>query len=123
MSKFGSRTTTTSSSAESNSGSKEPKNITLFDLREIQVTDKSGNKVKKLKIQLPKGMQLVYKGTPVELGEYNSLILKDIKDIEDDLSFLVEKEYMTLDQANDRANFIQEKNVTHEAKTKNPKIS
>lgn len=112
MSKFGNKTKLAATTT-----GKGPKNVTLFDVRVVET--KNG---KKTKVQFQKGVTISYNGTPVNLGEYNSAFLKDKEEMENDLAFLVEKEYMTEEQANEKADFITEKGIAYELKVANPTL-
>ena len=93
-------------SAKSTSGT-GAKNRTLLDIRAVET--KRGVVPK---LQLAKGVELYFEGQKVDLGEYNSAFLKNREEMEADLSFLVEKEYMTPEQADERVNFLNDKNIT-----------
>lgn len=115
MSKFGQKATQTASpvaTQKPSTGSK-PKTITLLDIRTVET--KSG---KKTKVQLAKGVTFQYNGQTVDLGEYNSAFLKDRAELESDLEYLVEKEYMTEEQANTEVDRYEEKGISFVLKTK-----
>ena len=101
MSKFGKKP------AEGES-EKRPKKVTVCDIR-IQDT-KQG---KKTKIQFAKDITIQYKGETLDLGEYNSFFLKDRNELEADLTFLVDKDFMTEEQANADVDHYEKKNITH----------
>lgn len=83
------------------------KTRTLLDIRAVET-----KKGVVPKLQLAKGVELYFEGQKVDLGEYNSAFLKNREEIESDLSFLVDKEYMTPEQADERVEFLNEKNIT-----------
>ena len=89
------------------------KNITLLDVREVET--KNG---KKKKVQFAKGITLAFNGEQIDLGEYNSAFAKDRSEIEQDLEFMVEKEYMTEEQANAEVDRIEQKGIQLVVKVK-----
>ncbi len=102
-SKAGASAPAPKAAANANSGGK---NITLLDIREI-VTKKG----KANKIQLSKGVQIYFEGQPVDFGEYNSAFIKDKAELLTSLEFLVEKEYMSEEEAEKKAAFYDEKGI------------
>lgn len=76
---------------------------TVLDVRLVEVTrkDEAGKEFKEKvpKLQLAKGVELFVNGQRLDLGKYNSSFLKRKKDLYTDINFLVEKEYITEDQA------------------------
>jgi hypothetical protein len=97
----------TSTAKTSLGGSSGGKNRTLLDIRAVET--KRGVVPK---LQLAKGVELYFEGQKVDLGEYNSAFLKNREEMEADLTFLVEKEYMTPEQADERVAFLNDKNIT-----------
>ena len=106
----GTSTNTTSTapakSTGGNTGNK-PKRVTVLDIRVVET--KNG---KQSKVQFAKDIEIYYRGEKVELGEYNSAFLKTKDELIEDLDFLVDKEYITGEQAQQKADFIDEKNIT-----------
>ena len=91
----------------SGSGSSKPKRVTVLDVRVVDT--KAGPKPK---IQFAKDVEVYFRGEKLDLGEYNSAFLKTKDELISDIDFLVEKEYITEDQAQERADFLDEKNIT-----------
>lgn len=87
--------------------SSKPKRVTVLDVRVVDT--KSGPKPK---VQFAKGVEVYFNGEKLDLGEYNSAFLKTKDELISDIDFLVEKEYITEDQAQERADFLDEKNIT-----------
>lgn len=96
-----------SKGTSSGGGSSKPKRVTVLDIRTIET--KNG---KQAKVQFAKDIEIFYRGEKVELGEYNSAFLKTKDELISDLDFLVEKEYITGEQAQEKADFLDEKNIT-----------
>lgn len=107
----GTSSNTTSSapakSAGANAGGSKPKRVTVLDIRVVET--KNG---KQSKVQFAKDIEIYFKGEKVEMGEYNSAFLKTKDELISDLDFLVEKEYITGEQAQEKADFLDEKNIT-----------
>ncbi len=89
------------------SGGNKPKRITVLDVRVVDT--KSGPKPK---VQFAKDVEIYYRGEKLDLGEYNSAFLKTKDELISDLDFLVEKEYITGEQAQEKSDFLDEKNIT-----------
>lgn len=98
---------TTTAAAASTGGGSKPKRVTVLDVRVVDT--KAGPKPK---VQFAKGVEVFYQGEKLDLGEYNSAFLKTKDELISDIDFLVEKEYITEDQAQERADFLDEKNIT-----------
>jgi hypothetical protein len=96
-------TTAKTTTATSSAG----KNRTLLDIRMKET--KNG---KKAVVQLAKNVELFFEGKKVDLGEYNSAFLKNREEIESDLGFFVEKEYMTPEKADEELEFLNSKGIT-----------
>lgn len=88
-------------------GGSKPKRVTVLDVRVVET--KAGPKPK---IQFAKDVEVYFRGEKLDLGEYNSAFLKTKDELISDIDFLVEKEYITEDQAQERADFLDEKNIT-----------
>lgn len=89
------------------SGGGKPKRVNVLDIRMVET--KNGPKAK---VQFAKDVEVFYRGEKLDLGQYNSGFLKTKEELLSDLDFLVEKEYITEDQAQQRADMIDEKNIT-----------
>lgn len=97
----------TSYGAGASSGGSKPKRVTVLDIRVVDT--KNG---KQSKVQFAKDIEIYFKGEKVEMGEYNSAFLKTKDELISDLDFLVDKEYITGEQAQEKADFLDEKNIT-----------
>ncbi len=98
--------------AKSNeAGAKKAQSINLFDIREIEVETKTGRK-KATKVQFAKDVQILYKGNVISFGEYNSAFMKSKDEMMSSLEYLVENEYMTAEEAEEKAKFYDEKGIT-----------
>lgn len=111
MGKFGKAASSTASTASG--GEQKGKNITLLDLREVET-----KKGKATKIQLAKDVQILYKGEPVNFGEYNSAFMKNKDEMLSSLEFLVEKDYMSEADAEEKSNFYDEKGIVYQLTVK-----
>jgi hypothetical protein len=85
---------------------KKPKQVTLLDVRKVATVNGP-----KTKVVFPKGIEITFEGKPVDLGEYRSFFVKDKAEMEKDLNYLVDKEYMTQENADKERSFIEEKNI------------
>jgi hypothetical protein len=79
----------------------------MLDIRVIQT--KNGEAAK---VQLGKDVELFYQGKKVDLGEYNSAFLKSRDELEESINFAVEKEWITVEQAEEKVTRLNEKNIT-----------
>lgn len=113
MSKFGNKGAAPAAQAEK----KQPKNVQLLDIRTVQTSNGE-----KTKIQLAKGVQLVYDGVPVDFGEYNSAFMKDRAEMESDMEFFIEKGLMTKEKADEEVDFIESKGIQLKLQVANPKL-
>lgn len=98
--------TNKASTGGSSSGYK-PKRVTVLDIRVVDT--KNG---KKPKVQFSKDIEVYFQGQKLDMGEYNSAFLKTKDEMMADIDFLVEKEFITEAQAQDKADFIDDKNIT-----------
>lgn len=89
---------------------KAGKTINLFDIREIEVNGKTGAR-KATKVQLAKDVKITYKGQEVDFGEYNSAFMKNKEEMLSSLEYLVDNDYMTADEAEEKAKFYEEKGI------------
>lgn len=109
MGKFGNKKAESSAASNASGGeSAKGKNITLFDLREIET-----KKGKATKVQLAKGVTILYNGEPVNFGEYNSAFVKNKEEMLNSLEFLVQNDFMSEADAEEKAKFYEEKGITH----------
>jgi len=60
-----------------------------------------------------KRVKITIEGKEVDLGEYGTVFLKPEKELKESLDFLLEKEYITADQHEERTNKIAEKNIKY----------
>lgn len=92
----------------------KPKRVTVLDIRKVEITkgNRKGQSVPK--VQFAKGIEIFYNGEKLDLGEYNSGFVKTTEELESDIQFLVDNEYITQDQADDRLARLQEKAITGE---------
>lgn len=94
-------------STSSSDGGTKSVTRTLLDIRSVKT-----KKGVVPKLQLAKDVDIYYQGVKVDLGEFNSAFMKSRDEIEENLSFLVEKEYITPEEADERVDFLNEKNIT-----------
>ena len=92
----------------------KPKRVTLLDIRTVTIGKgaKQGQKIPK--VQFAKGVEVLYNGEKVDLGEYNSAFIKTAKELESDIDFLLDKEYITEEQAEERKERLKDKSITGE---------
>lgn len=91
---------------------KKKYNTTLLDVRLVEVTDKATGKKKKTpKLQLAKGVELTLNGVKVDLGQYNSAFLKQKSELEADIDFLLQNEYIKEEKAEEDKAYLAEKNI------------
>lgn len=88
------------------SNEKKKYNTTLMDVRLVEVKGK-----KTPKLQLAKGVEIMYNGVKVDLGQYNSAFLKQRSELESDIDFLLEKEYIKEEKAEEDKAYLAEKQI------------
>ena len=97
-------------------GKKQPtqlSTINLLDIREVQT--KNG---KAMKVQFGKDVEISFQGKKIDLGEYNSIFLQDRSQIEEGLSYKVDKGWITEDKAGEEVDRIEKKGIQYIAKAK-----
>jgi hypothetical protein len=103
----GGTTSPVGKSTTSSTGGEKKATRTMLDIRVIQT--KNGEAAK---VQLGKDVELFYQGKKVDLGEYNSAFLKSRDELEESINFAVEKEWITVEQAEEKVTRLNEKNIT-----------
>lgn len=89
------------------------KPVKLFDIRKIEVTDpKTKKKVTKPKVQFVKGIKISINGEDVDLGEYNSLFLKNKEELFDNLDYAQENFGLSEKYVDEQKAYIEEKNIS-----------
>lgn len=83
------------------------KRINILDIRKIDT--KNG---KKAVVQFSKGVEVTFNGKPVDLGQYGTLFIKTKDELEKDIDFLLSKDYITEEEADQKRERLEEKQVT-----------
>lgn len=83
------------------------KRINILDIRKI--TTKNGDKAV---VQFSKGVEVFFNGKPVDLGQYGTLFIKTKAELEQDINFLLEKDYITEEEAQQKRDRLEDKKIT-----------
>ena len=84
----------------------KPKKVTLLTTRK--------NKNDKPIIVFAKGVEVLYNGEKVNLGEYNTVYVNTKPQMLESINYLLEKEYINETQADEKREFIETKKITAE---------
>ncbi len=87
----------------------KPKRVDVFDIR--KGTDKNGKEFRR--VVFAKGVTISFNGFEVDLGEYNSVFLKTVPEMEKDLEFLLSNNYIDQAKHDEQLARIEEKNIVN----------
>lgn len=89
----------------------KPKSVDVFDVRKgvYKTGPRAGEPFRR--ITFAKGVTIQFNGYELDLGEWRGVNLKDSKDLQDQLEYLVKNEYITQEEKEKREAFNEEKEV------------